>query len=131
MSFEFGDNKEEKDIFGEDSEYFIFDMKNSATSKKDVKNREKLNDFNDGLEENEMRSKSELNDDNKKYKIKFDEKKQENKSPIIFTGNKTIRFEANKEKKKIKKKKEIKKIKIIKKIRKMSINLILRQIIKI
>ena len=77
-----------------------------------------------------MRSKSELNDDNKKYKIsKFDEKKQENKSPIIFTGNKTIRFEANKEKKKIKKKKEIKKIKkikIIKKLRKMSINLIQR-----
>ena len=112
MSFEFGDNKEEKDIFGEDSEYFIFDMKNSKTSIKDVKNGEKFNDFNDGLEENEMRSKSELNDDNKKYKIKFDEKKQENKSPIIFTGNKTIRIEANKEKKENKKIKKIKKIKI-------------------
>ena len=109
MEYTLDEDKEEKDFFGGDSEYFRFDKKNSATVKKNEKNDVKLNEFKEDLEEIDMRSKSELNDDNKKSKIKFDEKKKENKIPIIFTGNKTIRIEADKENKKDKNNKKNKK----------------------
>ena len=96
MEFTLEDNRDEKDNFGGDSEYFNFDKKNSATVKKDAKNNDKLNDLKEDLEEFQMHSKSELNDENKKYKNNLDKTKKEDKIPIKLISKKTLRNDANK-----------------------------------
>lgn len=110
MEYTLDEDKEEKDFFGGDSEYFRFDKKNSATVKKNEKNDVKLNEFKEDLEEIDMRSKSELNDDNKQSKINFEnELKKGNNNPIIFISKKTLRNEPikeNKDNKNIKKNKK-------------------------
>ena len=103
MEFTLEDNRDEKDFFGGDSEYFNFDKKNSATVKKDAKNNDKLNDLKEDLEEFQMHSKSELNDENKKYKNNLDKTIKEDKIPIKLISKKTLRNDANKENKNIKK----------------------------
>ena len=94
--------KKEEDFYGEDFEQYLKkeDKINSGTLKNDGQNKNK-NYFED-LDEVDLRSRSELNQEGLKKNIIKNE--NENKSPIIFIKKKTIRKDDDE--KKIKKKKQ-------------------------
>ena len=99
------DNRDEGDFFGGYfNDYFQVNNQNLATEKKENQNDDKKKEIFEDLEDIEMRSKTELNEENKKTKTKLkNNKKIENKAPIIFMQKKTLRKE-DEEDKKIKKK---------------------------
>ena len=105
MDFTENDNRDEGDFFGGYfNDYFQVNNQNLATEKKENQNDDKKNEIFEDLEDIEMRSKTELNEENKKTKTKLkNNKKIENKAPIIFMQKKTLRKE-DEEDKKIKKK---------------------------
>ena len=99
------DNRNEGDFFGGYfDDYFQVNNQNLATEKKENQNDDKKKEIFEDLEDIEMRSKTELNEENKKTKTKLkNNKKIENKPPIVFIQKKTLRKE-DEEDKKIKKK---------------------------
>ena len=99
------DNRNEGDFFGGYfDDYFQVNNQNLATEKKENQNDDKKKEIFEDLEDIEMRSKTELNEENKKTKTKLkNNKKIENKAPIVFMQKKTLRKE-DEEDKKIKKK---------------------------
>jgi len=105
MDFTENDNRDEGDFFGGYfNDYFQVNNQNLATEKKENQNDDKKKEIFEDLEDIEMRSKTELNEENKKTKTKLkNNKKIENKAPIIFMQKKTLRKE-DEEDKKIKKK---------------------------
>ena len=105
MDFTENDNRDEGDFFGGYfNDYFQVNNQNLATEKKENQNNDKKNEIFEDLEDIEMRSKTELNEENKKTKTKLkNNKKIENKPPIVFIQKKTLRKE-DEEDKKIKKK---------------------------
>ena len=105
MEFTENDNRDEGDFFGGYfNDYFQVNNQNLATEKKENQNDDKKKEIFEDLEDIEMRSKTELNEENKKTKTKLkNNKKIENKAPIIFMQKKTLRKE-DEEDKKIKKK---------------------------
>lgn len=105
MEFTENDNRDEGDFFGGYfNDYFQVNNQNLATEKKENQNDDKKKEIFEDLEDIEMRSKTELNDENKNTKTKLKKnKKIENKAPIIFMQKKTLRKE-DEEDKKIKKK---------------------------
>jgi hypothetical protein len=105
MEFTENDNRDEGDFFGGYfNDYFQVNNQNLATEKKENQNDDKKKEIFENLEDIEMRSKTELNEENKKTKTKLkNNKKIENKPPIVFIQKKTLRKE-DEEDKKIKKK---------------------------
>ena len=93
------ENREGDFFDGYFEEYLPSNIQNSATVKKQEQNNDKINGFFEDLKDNYIYSKSELNEENKKTKIKLKNiKKFENKAPLDFIKKKTFRKDSKEKK---------------------------------